>query len=150
MLGAGVGEGAVLLPANFAPSASSVTPKNTMAGQFNEGVAKSVIQGRVAITASAFVPLVANSDGVTPYENRRHVRIQLKSVPGGAMALAYVSPNADGTFTTPTTSVKLLTIMPGNTTWIEPVGAMCMIYGKLVKKVGFTSGSISAVVTEYR
>ena len=121
-----------------------------MAGQFNEGVAKSAVQGRVSIVSTAWRPLVANSDGATAYPNRRHIRIQLKSNPGGAMALEYVSPNEDGTFTTPTTSVKLCTVMPGNTTWIEPVGSMCMIYGKMVAKKGFTSSSISAVVTEYR
>ncbi len=66
------------------------------------------------------------------------------------MALEYVSPNADGTFTAPSTAVKLCTVMPGNTTWIEPVGDKCMIYGKLTKKKGFTSSSIVAVVTEYR
>jgi hypothetical protein len=121
-----------------------------MAGQYSEAVAKSAVQGRVAIVATEWKPLVANSDGATIYPARRHIRLQLKSNPGGAMAIEYVSRNADGTFTAPTTSVKLCTTMPGNTTWIEPLADTCMLFGRLVKKKGFTSGSISCVVTEYR
>lgn len=121
-----------------------------MAGQYSEAVAKSAIQGRVAVTASAWVPLVANSDGTTIYPARRHLRMQLKSNPGGAMALQYVSRNADGTFTTPTTPVKVCTVMPGNTTWVEPIADTCMIFGRMVAKKGFTFSSISCVVTEYR
>jgi hypothetical protein len=68
------------------------------------------------------------------------------------MALTYVTINLDGTFTTPdaSTSVKVCTIMPGNSTWIEPVGDKCMVFGKLVKKKGFSFGSIDVIVTEYR
>ncbi len=120
-----------------------------MAGNFGDSVAQSVSQGRVNVVTTAWTPLVASSAG-TIYPSRRHVRIQLKSNPGGAIALAYVGPNSDGTFTAPTTSVKLCTIMPGNSTWIEPVGDKCMVYGKLVQKKGFTSSSIAVVVTEYR
>lgn len=121
-----------------------------MAGLFGDFVAKSAVQGRVAVVTTAWVPLVA--EGTTIYPTRRHVRLQLKSNPGGAMAITYVSRNQDGTFTTPTTStsVKTCTVMPGNTTWVEPVADTCMIYGKLVKKAGFTADSIACIVTEYR
>jgi hypothetical protein len=120
-----------------------------MAGLYGDFVAKTVQQGRVVVVATAFTKLVSNSDGATPLHGRRHVRIQMKSNPGAAIALAYVLVNADGTFTAPTTSVKLLTVMPGNTTWIEPVADNVMIYGKLVKKKGVTSGSANAVITEF-
>lgn len=120
-----------------------------MAGNFGDSTAQSAIQGRVNVIATAWTPIVAGG-GTTNYPARRHVRLQSKSNPGGAMALEYVSPNADGTYTTPTTSVKLCTIMPGNSTWIEPIGDKCMIFGKLVKKKGFSFSSISVVVTEYR
>jgi hypothetical protein len=119
-----------------------------MAGLYGDFVAKTAVQTDVAVTASAWVPLSASSG---PLEARRHVRIQLKSNAGGAMAITYVSVNADGTFTTPTTatSVKTATIMPGNSTWIEPLGDTLQAYGKLVKKAGFTPSSIRAIVTEY-
>lgn len=68
------------------------------------------------------------------------------------MALQYVLKNQDGTFTNPGTSasVKTSTIQPGNSTWIEPIGDSCMVYGKMVAKVGFTDSSIRVIVTEFR
>ncbi len=121
-----------------------------MAGNYKDAVANSAIQGQVAITVSSWVPLIAGSAGV-PYEARRHVRYQLKSNAGGTMALQYVLKNLDGTFTTPTSaSVKTSTTMPGNATWIEPIGDSCMVYGKLVKKAGFTFNSARCIVTEFR
>ena len=120
-----------------------------MASLFGDFVANNVQQGRVALVATGYVPLVSNTDGITPFPSRRHVRIQLKSITGGAMAIVYVQRNADGTFTTPTTSVKLVTIMSGNTTWVEPVSDKVQIFGKLVKRSGFTSNSINVVVTEF-
>lgn len=125
-----------------------------MAGLYGDFTAKTIQQGDVAITVSAWVPLVSGGSGgvttgVTPLAGRRQLRVQAKSNPGGALALTYASKNADGTFTTPTTSVKVATIMPGNTTWVEPIGDAVQIYGRLVKKKGFTSGSIRVIVTEY-
>lgn len=121
-----------------------------MSGLYGDFTAKSVRQGSVAITTSSWVPLV--SLGSTPYSGRRHIRIQLKSNKGGSIALQYVSKNADGTFTTPTasSSVKLSTIIAGNTTYIEPIADTVNVYGKLVKKVGFTDNSIRAIITEYK
>lgn len=122
-----------------------------MSGHFGDAVAKSIIQDQVAVTVSSWVPLIAGSAGV-PYENRRQIRYQLKSNAGGTMALCYVSKNADGTFTNPGTAVspKTCTIMAGNTTWVEPIGDTVMVYGKLVKKAGFSFNSIRCIVTEYR
>lgn len=109
-----------------------------MAGSYNDSVAKTVRQGAVGIVATRWTALQADSTlgNLTP---RRHLRIQLKSNPGGAMAIAYAPKNSDGTFTTPTDSVKLVTIMPGNTTWIEPVSDVVTVYGRLVKKKALRS-----------
>jgi hypothetical protein len=109
----------------------------------------------VSLTASEWKPLVASTEtdgdsaGLTPLGGRRQVRIQAKSNPGGAVALSYAAVNSDGTFTTPTDSVKLATVMPGNTTWVEPISDVVQVYGRLVKKKGFTDNSIRVIVTEY-
>lgn len=123
-----------------------------MSGHFGDATANSAIQGDVAVTASSWVPLIADAASGLPYPSRRHVRYQLKSNVGGAMALQYVFKNADGSFTNPgsSASVKTSTVIPGNSTWIEPIGESCMVYGKLVKKAGFSDGSIRVIVTEFR
>lgn len=117
-----------------------------MAGSFNDAVGRVVNQGRVNIIATAWLPLVVDT---SPQNARRHIRYQLKSNPGGAMAVEYVKRNMDGTYTTPTTSVKLCTTYPGNTTVVEPIGDAIQVFGRLVKKKGFTSSSIVVVVTEF-
>ncbi len=127
-----------------------------MAGSFNDPVARVVLQGDVAVTASAWVPLTATgASGVTtdtsPLDARRQIRYCIKSNPGGALALQYVSKNLDGTFTTPTASslIKVSTVYPGNTTVVEPIGDAIQVFGRLVKKKGFTFGSIRVVVSEF-
>lgn len=127
-----------------------------MAGLFGDSVAKNVLQGDVAVVATAWVPLTASgtggvTTGTSPMAARRHIRYQIKANPGGALAVAYVSKNLDGTFTTPGagTSVKTSTIFPGNTTIVEPIADSIQVFGKLVKKKGFTNSSIRVVVTEF-
>lgn len=125
-----------------------------MAGSFNDNVARTVRQGDVAVVATAWVPLTSGGTGgittnTTPLNGRRHIRYNIKANPGGALALEYVAKNADGTFTTPTTSVKLATVFPGNTTVIEPIGDAVQVFGRLVKKKGFTFSSIRVIVTEF-
>lgn len=126
-----------------------------MAGSFNDNVARTVKQGDVAVVATAWVPLTASgtggiTTGTTPLEARRHIRYNIKSNPGGALALQYVAKNLDGTFTTPTSaSVKTSTVYPGNTTVVEPIGDAVQVFGRLVKKKGFTFDSIRVVVTEF-
>ncbi len=125
-----------------------------MAGSFNENLARVAIQGDVAVTAGAWVPLTASgtsgiTTGTVPLGARRHIRYNIKSNPGGALALEYVKKNQDGTFTTPTTSVKVATVYPGNTTVVEPIGDALQVFGRLVKKKGFTFSSIRVIVTEF-
>lgn len=123
-----------------------------MTANYGDAVAKSVVQDQVAVVATAWAPLIAVPSTGLPYPGRRQIRYQLKSNAGGTMALAYVSVNADGTFTNPGTTIspKTCTIMAGNTTWVEPIGSSVMVYGKLVKKAGFTPSSIRCIVTEFR
>jgi len=127
-----------------------------MAGSFNDNVARTVLQGDVAVVATAWVPLTASGSGgvttnTTPLEARRHIRYNIKSNPGGALAVTYVARNLDGTYTTPgaSTSVKTATVFPGNTTVVEPIGDAIQVFGKLVKKKGFSFSSIRVVVTEF-
>lgn len=126
-----------------------------MAGSYNDPVARVVLQGDVAVTASAWVPLTASGTGgittsTVPVVGRRQIRYNIKSNPGGALALQYVSKNLDGTFTTPTaSSVKTSTVYPGNTTVVEPIGDSIQVFGRLVKKKGFTYDSIRVIVSEF-
>ncbi len=131
-----------------------------MAGSYNDPVARVVLQGDVAVTASAWVPLTASgSTGVTtgtlPVVGRRQIRYCIKSNPGGALALQYVSRTMkpDGTYeyVTPTSSslIKTSTVYPGNTTVVEPIGDAIQVFGRLVKKKGFTFNSIRVVVSEF-
>ncbi len=125
-----------------------------MAGSYGDFVARTATQGDVSVVATAWVPLTSTGTaGVTtstsPMRARRHIRYQLKSLPGGAMAVVYVQKNLDGTFTTPTASVKTATVFRGNSIIIEPIGDSIQVFGKLVKKNGFTNNSIRVIVTEF-
>lgn len=101
------------------------------------------------MVATAWRPLTATGITGTPQEARRQIRYNIKSNPGGALALQYVKKNMDGTFTTPTSaSVKTSTVYPGNTTVVEPIGDAIQVFGRLVKKKGFTFDSIRVIVTE--
>lgn len=126
-----------------------------MAGNYGDFVARTVRQGDVAVVATAWVPLTSSgSVGVTtntlPMSARRHIRYAIKADAGGALAVQYVTKNADGTFTTPTTaSVKTSTVFPGNSIVIEPIGDAVQVYGRLVKKKGFNLNSIRVIVTEF-
>lgn len=122
-----------------------------MAGLFGDFVAKTIAQGDIAVTSSAWVPLTATGSTGTPLPGRRHIRYNIKANPGGALALQYVARNADGTYTTPTTAnlAKLSTVLPGNTTVVEPIGDNIQVFGRLAKKKGFTFNSIRVIVTEF-
>ena len=122
---------------------------------YGDAVARTISQGTVTVVATAWIPLTSTGTaGVTtntlPMQQRRHIRYQIKANPGGAMAVTYVQKNLDGTFTTPgtSTSVKACTVFPGNTAVVEPIGDAIQVFGKLVKKKGFSFSSISVVVTE--
>lgn len=121
-----------------------------MAGTYTEATARVVKQGDIAVVATAWVPLTATGVTGLPMQARRQIRYNIKANPGGALALQYVSKNLDGTFTTPTTaSVKTSTVYPGNTTVVEPIGDSIQVFGRLVKKKGFTFDSIRVIVTEF-
>lgn len=130
-----------------------------MAGLYGDFTAKTVRQASLALTTSGWTPLATSHtttdgdpDTSVPLGGRRQIRIQPKSNFGGAVALQYGAKKADGTFETPDStgsSVKTATVMPGNTTWVEPVGDAVQVYGRLVKKAGFTDNSVRVIVTEY-
>lgn len=122
-----------------------------MSGLYGDFVARTIVQGDCPIVATEWRPLTGTGTTGTPLEGRRHIRYSVKANPGGALALQYVPVNSNGTFTTPTTAnlAKISTIYPGNTTVVEPVGDNIQVFGRLVKKKGFTFGSIRVVVTEF-
>lgn len=128
-----------------------------MAGSFNDNVARDVKQGSISIVTTVWRPIVANttvangdSVGLAPMSGRRHVRYQIKAVAGYAMALGYGQKQVDGSFSQPVTTVKTSTIVPGNSTVVEPLGDSVQLYGKLVLKAGVSANSSARViVTEY-
>jgi hypothetical protein len=125
-----------------------------MAVNYGGLVAQNVTQGQASINPDGWTLMQVDA---APLNNRRQVRVQLKSNPGGAMAVAYanatISTGASGaqekTFTAPTTGVAGLTVYPGNQIIIEPLGPNVQLYGRLVKKKGFTDNTVPCVVTEF-
>ena len=118
-----------------------------MSGLYGDFVAKTVSQGAVNVIKTAYTLLV--SSGSSPLPGRRHIRIFVSGKLGSSLALAYASMNADGTFTLPTTDVRLVTVFPGGSIFIEPVGDVVNVYGKLLCKIGNTDNSVRVIVTEY-
>lgn len=118
-----------------------------MAGQYGDFTAGTVSQGAVTIVATSWTPLV--SSGSSPLAGRRHVRLFARSKTGSTIALAYAQKNSDGTFTTPTTDIRLATVYPGGTVLVEPVSDKVQVYGRLLKKAAVTDSSARIVVTEY-
>ena len=106
-------------------------------------------QGSVSAVATVWRPLV--SSGTLPLTGRSWIKIFVKGKVGNALAIEYVSTkNADGTFTTPTSDVRLCTIYPGQSYIVEPLGDTINVYGRLVKKVGATESSVRVIVSEFR
>lgn len=118
-----------------------------MAGFYGDFLAKTVRQGAVNVLVSSWTPLV--SSGSTPLNNRRHLRIFIRGKIGSAVAVAYSGLNADGTFTTPSPDIRLTTVFPGNSIWIEPISDKVNVYGKMLRKIGNTDNSVRVIVTEY-
>jgi len=99
--------------------------------------------------ATAWRPLV--SSGSVPLTGRSWIKIFVKGKVGNALALEYVSTkNADGTFTAPSTDVRLATIYPGMSYIVEPLGDTINVYGRLVSKVGTTEASVRVIISEFR
>lgn len=117
-----------------------------MASMYGNNVAKYATQGRVQVQTTAWTALQVGS---VPQSGRFSVRIFVKGNPGQALGLAYANISANGTFTTPTTSVQEVTIYPGGRTWIEPLSDKVQIYGRLVNKAASTNNSVHVVVTEF-
>lgn len=123
----------------------------------NDSVARTVIQGDVAVPSTSWVPLTASgssglTSGTTPLQGRRHIRYQVKSAPGAALSLQYVQKNLDGTFTTPTASglTHISTVYPGNSIVVEPIGDSVQVFGRLTKKKGVTApNALRVIVTEF-
>ena len=108
--------------------------------------AGTVRQGAVNVR-KAWTPLV--SSGTTPLVGRRHIRIFIRGKLGNSVGIAYSKVNADGTFTDPTNDIRLVTVYPGGSTWIEPVSDKVNVYGFLLDKVANTDNSVRVIVTEY-
>lgn len=114
-----------------------------------------VNQSKVRIDTANWTALQVGS---VPQNNRRHVRIFPKSVVGGAVGLAYAvgvkstnptTRQTDVTFTTPTDDVGAVTIVPGGTLHVEPLGDNVCLYGRLINKAGSALGSVDVIVTEF-
>lgn len=118
-----------------------------MAGFYGDSLAKTVRQGAVNVLTTVWTPLV--SSGSTPLESRRHLKIFVRGKLGSAVAIAYAQKNALGTFTTPTDDIRLTTVYPGGSIWIEPVSDVVNVYGKMLRKIANTDSSVRVIVTEY-
>jgi len=113
---------------------------------YGDNKAKYVSQGQVSCVRERWTPLRAGSVNLN---NRAKVRIFIRGNIGATVAIAYANINDDGTFTTPTTSVAQTTVFAGGSTWVEPISHRVTVYGRLLRKAGFTDNSVKVIVTEY-
>jgi hypothetical protein len=126
-----------------------------MAINYGSEVAQYVDSTKVTCTTGGWTALQVGSQ---PLKGRRHLHFQIKAAPGGAVALAFanadITNNARGvsskTFTAPTVAVKGSITYPGNAIVWLPVGENVAVYGRLVQKKGFSDGSVSVAVAEYK
>lgn len=108
-------------------------------------VAKTVRQGAVFCPTGSWVALVSGSSIL---ENRQWVRIAPRGRDTIGLALKYVAKNADGTFTTPTSTAHDATIVPTTSISTEPISDSVQVFGRAVQRGG-SSGGIKVIVTEY-
>lgn len=126
-----------------------------MANQYGTFVAKRAVQQRLNVGTAEWIPLSVGSE---PMLGRDHIRVQVKSPAGLALALEYANAvittnpttrQQQKSFTAPTTGASGTTVIPGNNTFVEPLGENVAVYGRLVQKKGETDNSITVIVTEY-
>lgn len=119
-----------------------------MAGLYGDNVCKTVRQGAITLVTGSWKPITSNG-GVSNLAGRRYIRIYNRASRGAMLGLAYASVNADGTYTTPTDDVRLVTMYPGNSIDIEPVGDTVMVFGRLINKAAAANSSSRVIATEY-
>lgn len=107
--------------------------------------AKFASQAAVGVNTTAWTALQVGS---TPLDQRLWVELQVRG--RSALALAYANKAGDGTFTTPTDSIRNTKIIPAASFKVEPLGDSVALYGRVVPKAGSTQTSVKVIVTEYR
>lgn len=111
-------------------------------GQF---IANSAHKGDVWVATSQWTAI---QSGSTPLAGRKWLQFQVKGA--AAVCLQYVNKNADGTFTTPTDTVKKYMIYPANSIVSLPVGENIAVYGKAKAKAGTTHTGSRVILTEFK
>lgn len=115
-----------------------------MANIHGTSAASYATQRAVAVATGGWTALQVGS---SPLKGRLWVELQVRGK--SALALAYANKNADGTFTTPTDSVRNTKIIPASSFKVEPLGDTVALYGRAVGKAGSTDSSVKVVVVEY-
>lgn len=118
-----------------------------MPGQFGDTVAQSASQAPLTMVTGSWRAL---SVGSIPLTGRRQVKVFIRGNPGHALGIAFSQRGANNTYATPTDSIRNVTVYPGNSIFVEPLGDGVAIFGQLLGKVGVTDSSIKVIVTEYK
>lgn len=116
-----------------------------MANFHGNPVANTVRQNAVFCPTGSWAALISGSAILTA---RQWIRLAPRGRDTIGLALKYVAKNADGTFTTPTSTAHDATIFPTTSIIEEPISDNVQVFGRGVQRGG-ASGGIKVIVTEY-
>ena len=120
-----------------------------MAGFFGNPVARTVRQGICKINVSTWSPIHSGlTQGLSELEGRQWIKFQGRGQDNIRLAIKYVSRNADGTFTTPTSTAHDAIVYPSMAVLEEPIGDNVRVFGRAVQNGG-SSGGFKVVCAEY-
>jgi len=120
-----------------------------MAGFFGNPVARNVRQGICRINVSTWSPIHSGlTQGLPELPGRQWIKFQGRGSDTIRLAIKYVNVNADGTFTTPTTTAHDAIVYPSMVVIEEPISDSVRVYGRAVQNGG-SSGGFKVVCAEY-
>ena len=120
-----------------------------MAGFYGNAVARFVRQGIARVNVSTWSPIHSGIvQGANELKGRQWVKFQGRGQDNIRMAIKYVNKNADGTFTTPTSTAHDAIVYPSQSVIEEPISDSVRIYARAVQNGG-SAGGFKVVVAEY-
>lgn len=119
-----------------------------MAGFYGNPIARYVRQGAVQCLTGSWVAVHTGGSGGSELAQRQWIEMQPRARDNIAMALRFVNKNADGTFTTPTSTAHDAIVYPGTSIISKPISDDVRVFARAVQRGG-TSGGFKLVVVEY-
>ena len=120
-----------------------------MAGFFGNPVARNVRQGICKVNVSTWSPIHSGLTlGLNELPNRQWIKFQGRGQDNIRMAIKYVNKNADGTFTTPTSTAHDAIVYPSMSVIEEPISDDVRVFARAVQNGG-SAGGFKVVCAEY-